>query len=588
MQQAESSQANIDLTAEKQKEYDYGIGMESTQESFFQRQDGTLLHDRYEITQLLGEGGFARTYLAIDHNTGGNCVIKELSWTKVEDWKFIELFEREARVLANLNHPQIPKFIEFFTEPSDTGNRIFLVQEFIDGQNLRDIVTDGKHFTEKEVIEIALQVAKILEYLHSLSPPIIHRDIKPSNIMIDSKREVHLVDFGAVRDKVLHSQKTEAGGYTVVGTYGFMPFEQFQGKAIPASDIYSLGACLLYLLSHKEPHEIESIGTRLELEHHISVSKEFMGVLRKMLEHDSLDRYQSAAELSADLRALLEGRTPSVVQVQPKVRSRSNWATLGLVLAIVMMAVGFWSTNRTQPVKVQSPPTRINQPVIAAPIVAGPHDVQGTLYHDGKPINQFTNIRPTFWFRNEGTGKAVTAEVEYRNGSFRFIGLEPGSYGVQATIDDSMNNPSMHPGDLYSWTPFTVREKGNHQVDINLLRVIHMSAPENNEGAMPNWSIEIPKMTVLSGSDIKIRWDSLGKNVFYDYEISKMGDRYQFQSSAASGTTTETEVTVKLPATSEREYYLLTIKARKDGRPVGLLMTHGAGGMGWDYRFRVQ
>src|SRR5262245_4995488 len=109
------------------------MGMESTRDSFFPQQENSLLHGRYEITQPLGEGGFAKTFLALDHNTGRNCVIKELSWAKVEDWKFIELFEREARVLSNLNHPQIPNFIEFFTEPSDEGNRIFLVQEYIDG-----------------------------------------------------------------------------------------------------------------------------------------------------------------------------------------------------------------------------------------------------------------------------------------------------------------------------------------------------------------------------------------------------------------------------------------------------------------------
>ncbi|MCI0445147.1 hypothetical protein L0152_18305, partial [bacterium] len=90
--------------------------MESTREPLARGFDtaGTLLKDRYEVVRPLGEGGFATTYLAVDHSTGRNCVIKELSWAKVDDWKFIELFEREARVLANLNHPQIPAFIEFF------------------------------------------------------------------------------------------------------------------------------------------------------------------------------------------------------------------------------------------------------------------------------------------------------------------------------------------------------------------------------------------------------------------------------------------------------------------------------------------
>jgi serine/threonine protein kinase len=545
-----------------------------------------MLRDRYEILRLLGEGGFASTYQAIDHQTNQHCVIKELSWNKVEDWKFIELFEREARVLSNLDHPQIPRFIEFFTEPSDHGSRIFLVQEFIDGQNLRDIVQDGKHFTEKEVIELALQVTKILEYLHTLSPPIIHRDIKPSNIMIDSRGEVHLVDFGAVRDKVLHSQKTEAGGFTVVGTYGFMPFEQFQGRATAASDIYSLGASLLYLLSHKEPHEIESIGSRLELEHHINVSKEFIAVLRKMLEHNSTDRYQSAAELSADLRAILEERTPSVVQSKTgSLKERFIVIGFGLLVIIIVLAAVFGksSINEIQPVV-----TPKSEPTVSAPVVPGIADVHGSLFYDGKPIQLASNVQPRFWFRNETTGKAVTAEVEYKNGTFRFIGLEPGSYGVQTNIDHSMNNPSMYPGDFYSWTPFTVRGKNSGQLQIHLQRVINMTAPESNARSMPNWTIDPAKMTVLKSGDVKFRWDSIGDNIYYDYNISRMSADYRFQASAGSGTTNATEVTVNLPRISENEYYLLTIHARKDGRSVGLLMTHGSGGMGWDYRFRTE
>lgn len=557
--------------------------MESTREPLAQsyQSAGTLLKDRYELIRPLGEGGFATTYLATDHSTGRNCVIKELSWAKVDDWKFIELFEREARVLANLNHPQIPAFIEFFTEPSASDSRIFLVQEFIDGSNLRDLVENGKHFSQREVIEIALQVSGILEYLHSLSPPIIHRDIKPSNILIDSKGDVHLVDFGAVRDKILHNQKTEGGGFTVVGTYGFMPFEQFQGRAVPASDIYSLGATLVYLLSHKEPHEIESIGSELEFENHISVSSDFMTVLRKMLEHDCTKRYQSAFELSADLKKLLEGISPAVAQKKPQ---QSKWRSAILVAMIAMMAGSFWLTSHKETPKPANP---IVQPVSTQTPIINSKYVHGHLYFDGQPIGNFSDVQPHFWFRNEDTGKAVSAEAEYKNGMFSFIGLPPGTYGVQTTVDTSMNNPSMYPGDYYAWTQFTVREKNNPQLKIDLKRVIHLISPENNNVSMPNWSIEPSKMTALPDGKVKISWDSLGKNVFYDYKISEMESPYKFLTTAASGTTTETSVIVDLPSNSENGYYLLTLDARKDGRQVGLLMTHGAGGMGWDYRFRV-
>ncbi|MCI0616387.1 serine/threonine protein kinase, partial [bacterium] len=412
--------------------------MESTQEPFSRQYEsaGTLLKDRYELVRPLSEGGFATTYLATDRTTGRNCVIKELSWSKVDDWKFIELFEREARVLANLNHPQIPAFIEFFTEPSPNGSRIFLVQEIIDGSNLRDLVQKGKHFSQREVIEIALQVSGILEYLHSLSPPIIHRDIKPSNILIDSNGDVHLVDFGAVRDKILHNQKTEGGGFTVVGTYGFMPFEQFQGRAVAASDIYSLGATLVYLLSHKEPHEIESIGSDLELENHISVSSEFMSVLRKMLEHDCTKRYQNAFELSADLRRLLEGTSPAAAQKKPQ---QSKWRSAIIAAMIAIMAGSFWLTYHKETPKS---PNTVVQPVATQPVIVSSKDVAGHLYFDGDPIEEHSKVLPHFWFRNEDTGKAISAEAEYKDGMFRFVGLPNGTYGVQTTVDASMNNPS--------------------------------------------------------------------------------------------------------------------------------------------------
>jgi serine/threonine protein kinase len=485
-------------------------------------------------------------------------------------------------VLANLNHPQIPAFIEFFTETSPAGSRIFLVQEFIDGQNLRDLVQNGKHFSQREVIEIALQISRILEYLHSLSPPIIHRDIKPSNILIDSKGDVHLVDFGAVRDKILHNQKTEGGGFTVVGTYGFMPFEQFQGRAIPASDIYSLGATLVYLLSHKEPHEIESIGSELEFQNHISVSSEFMSVLRKMLEYDCTKRYQNAFELSADLRKLLEETLPAAAQKKPQ---QSKWRAVIVAAMIAIMAGSFWLTYHNETPKT---PSTVVQPVATQPIIVSSKDVAGHLYFDGKPIGNFSNVQPNFWFRDEDTGKVISAEAEYKDGIFRFVGLPAGTYGVQTTVDASMNNPSMYPGDYYAWTQFTVRANNNPQLRIDLKRVIHMTSPENNNVAMPNWTIEPSKMTLLPNGKVKITWDSLGENVFYDYKVSQMAAPYKFLSAVSSGTINETSVIVDLPSNSQDEYYLLTIEARKVGRQIGLLMTHGAGGMGWDYRFRVK
>ncbi|HEY4490478.1 MAG TPA: serine/threonine-protein kinase, partial [Acidobacteriota bacterium] len=293
-----------------------------------------LLNARFRVSKKIGEGGFGVTYLGYDEQTASRCVIKELSLRKVEEWKTVELFEREARVLKHLDHPRIPKFIEFFTVPVEGETRAYLVQEFIEGSNLAELIRDGKHFSEREVIRIGLQVAEILDYLHTFSPPIIHRDIKPSNIILDKEGKAYLIDFGAVRDKILHMQKTEPGGFTVVGTYGFMPFEQFQGRALPASDIYSLGVSMITILSHKEPHEMEYLSDRLEFESHVMVSESLKKILRQMVEPQLEMRYSSAAQVQSDLQKALEGK---LVVSRTKMQSRRWLLAMSLLSAVSLV-----------------------------------------------------------------------------------------------------------------------------------------------------------------------------------------------------------------------------------------------------------
>ena len=114
--------------------------------------ENTLLNERYEIKETLGQGGFATTYLAVDTETQQQCAIKCLSFRKIEEWKTLELFERETRVLKNLDHPQIPDYIDFFTIETEHDVELYLVQEFVEGKNLAQLVLEGKHFNEQEVI----------------------------------------------------------------------------------------------------------------------------------------------------------------------------------------------------------------------------------------------------------------------------------------------------------------------------------------------------------------------------------------------------------------------------------------------------
>jgi len=268
------------------------------------------LRDRYRIRKILGEGQGVVTYLGFDEQARRDCVLKELSLKGTTNLKTAELFERETRTLAHLDHPQIPKLLDSFNVESEDDIRLYLVQELVEGRNLRQLVEAGKRFSEREVVDIARRVARVLEHLHGLSPPLIHRDIKPSNVILNRKREVYLIDFGAVRDVMLFDREAHGGGPTVVGTYGYMPYEQFSGKALPASDIYALGATLIYLLSGTEPAQLEKEKMRLDFRPRVRVSQPFAAILEKMVEPDWKKRYGSATELREALDALAAGKAP--------------------------------------------------------------------------------------------------------------------------------------------------------------------------------------------------------------------------------------------------------------------------------------
>ena len=545
---------------------------------FWAQESHAVLKQRYEIKKKLGEGGFAETFLAYDRDRSAHCVLKILSWKDVPDWKVIELFEREARVLSQMDHPQIPRFIEFFTEEIDSQKKIVLVQEYISGKNLEQLIREGKHFTEKEAIGIALEMTSILEYLHNFSPAIIHRDIKPSNLLVSEDGELHLVDFGAVRDKVLHYQKTEAGGFTVVGTYGYMPFEQFQGQAVPASDIYSLGMTLITLLSHKEPSEMENVGSDLAFEPYVNVSDGFKAVLKKMTAHRLEDRYISAKELRQDLDALLAGKQPQITRPRKKKKISSGT----VVALLIVLFVSWFAFVRESP---RPAPAQRTTP-IQAPAYTG-NIVRGKVLFDGDPITELTKIRPKFWFRDETKGTVVSADTVYSNGEFEIRGLPPGQYGISLQYDINQSNPISYPGDLRAWEQFTVTEKASSNLQIEPLQIIHMVKPEDNGKVLRDWSRCCETGRPAHPGTLKLQWTSLGENVYYDYTVSRLGCPYQTLDSAASGTTQETSIELSLPRSNSNEYYLLTIYARKDGRKIGMLMTHGANGYGWDYRFRV-
>ena len=273
-----------------------------------------LLRGRYALGTLLGGRDGSATYLARDVQTGKPCVIKTLAVGAVvrskethsfdpDDFtKLIELFEREARVLAHLEHSGIPQFIDHFTETVDGDTRLYTVQEYVEGKTLQALVAEGKHFTEDEARDICAQIAEILQHLHGRSPPLIHRDIKPRNVILDPAGGVHLVDFGSVRNAI---GGDVLDGKTIVGTYGYMPIEQYEARAVPQSDFYALGMTLVFILSHKEPTEIPRRGVWLDFRPHVNVSEHFASVIERMIEPAPEDRHESAEELVMHLASPL-------------------------------------------------------------------------------------------------------------------------------------------------------------------------------------------------------------------------------------------------------------------------------------------
>jgi eukaryotic-like serine/threonine-protein kinase len=261
----------------------------------------------YEVKEQLGKKSGRRTLLARDLTSDELVVIKQVTFNPDFEWDDLKLFEREAETLRCLSHPAIPSYLDFFEVRSDRGNGFALVQSYIPAQNLEQYLKSCRSFTKAEVKEIAKSLLETLIYLHSQNPPVIHRDIKPSNILIgntpnrksqrdrngdNSIGKIYLVDFGSVQTMAAK----EGGTMTVVGTYGYMPPEQFGGRANPASDLYSVGATLIYLITGHHPADLPQNNLQLQFEHLVDLEPGFTAWLKQMCEPSLDQRFQSASD----------------------------------------------------------------------------------------------------------------------------------------------------------------------------------------------------------------------------------------------------------------------------------------------------
>jgi serine/threonine protein kinase len=293
-----------------------------------------LLHDRYYATQLLGEGGFGRTFAAVDsHRLNSPCVIKQflpIQQTAIAIQKATELFKHEAVQLRNLGkHSQIPELLAFFEQEG----RLYLVQQFIAGETLLKQLQRQHRFNEAEVRDLLQQLLPVLEFIHQNH--VIHRDIKPDNIIRSTQGLLVLIDFG-VSKQTSATLRTQLG--TITGTFGYAPIEQTRGIVYPSSDLYSLGVTCIRLLTGCLPIEhnysmIDEIFDHRQLrwiwreklqEQGQNISPDLELVLDRLLQDIPDRRYQTAKEVLEDLK-LKPGSNHHLLNQKYPPQAQATW-----------------------------------------------------------------------------------------------------------------------------------------------------------------------------------------------------------------------------------------------------------------------
>lgn len=276
---------------------------------------GTILQNRYHLIRLLGQGGFGRTYLAEDRGRFDElCAIKEYIPPPSGAYaleKSKELFEREANILYQIQHPQVPQFRAVF----EADGRFFLIQDYVEGKTYSDLLAQrtamGYGFTSGEVRTFLEKLLPVLAHIHDRG--MVHRDISPDNIILrDQDLAPVLIDFGVVKEIVGPMQPTPAGQGTTVGKLGYAPGEQVQmGKAYPSSDLYSLGVTAIVLMTGKQPNQLKDPKGQWQWQRYVtSTDPLLLEVLEKLLQAKPGDRLQSAQAVLQALGVPLETIVP--------------------------------------------------------------------------------------------------------------------------------------------------------------------------------------------------------------------------------------------------------------------------------------
>ena len=260
------------------------------------------LDGRFRLLALLGRGAHGSTWRAVDDLTGQARAIKELPLRLGTPDKVVALFRREAEVLGQIDHPGVPRLHEVLETGRGRSRTLWLVLELIEGESLEARLRSHR-FSVEEVLEAVRGIARVLDWLHRRSPPIVHRDVKPANVLQTPEGRWVLVDFGAVRDAL---RDEDLGGSTVAGTFGYMAPEQFAGDAGPRSDVYGLGALAVALLTRQEPRTLQGATGRMDWHPHARPPAPVTALLDRMLSPERQDRPDARQVITA-IDGLLEG-----------------------------------------------------------------------------------------------------------------------------------------------------------------------------------------------------------------------------------------------------------------------------------------
>jgi hypothetical protein len=299
------------------------------------------LRGRYTIMRLVGGGGMGSVYEALDaHLHGRRVAVKELNSALLtnpqEAHSAIAMFQQEAQLLAMLQHPNLPRVSDFFSE----GNKQYLVMDFVDGRTLEKVLEENRGpLNEMQAAALGAQLCSVLAYLHACQPPIIFRDLKPANIMLDHTNQIKLIDFGIARlYKPGHRSDTHQ-----FGSPGYAPPEQYgQNQTDARSDVYSLAVTLYYLLTRHDPAltPFNQPGLRTL---NPSVAPQLEQIITRGMAHDPNQRWQSAQQFGAALSNFRPATGGAGQTSRPTTRLILKAAELPawqLALAIVVITIG--------------------------------------------------------------------------------------------------------------------------------------------------------------------------------------------------------------------------------------------------------